>query len=124
MRSSRTRWLFLAAIVALLLASLRATPLHGHVSVMHAALEIARTLSAFAVAAFFVGLARASMQRTIPVVMIGAMHGMYATVVASIRLGYGATTWVEALVGGLLAMLGAMVGAWLAAVLARLPRTR
>jgi hypothetical protein len=117
-RSSRARWWFLAALVTLSLASLHTTPLHGQTSVWDAAFEMVRTVSSFALAAVCVGLARATVQGNVPVLMLAAMHGMYAMVIATIRLGGGTRTLTEVIVGGLLAMLGAALGAWLAAMLA------
>src|ERR1700677_4934901 len=84
-RSSRTRWLFLASLVTLAIASLHTLPLHAGGLGYHPFLEVVRTVSTFTLAGLCVGLARDAVNNRIDVGLIGAANGLYAIAVSSLK---------------------------------------
>jgi hypothetical protein len=118
-RSPRTRWLFVASLVALAIASAHTLPLHAGGLDYHPSLEVTRTVLTFTLAGLCVGLARDAVNNQIDVGLIGAANGLYAVAVSFLRSGATHGTLLQILIGGLLAAAGAMLGAFLATRLRR-----
>jgi hypothetical protein len=117
--SPHTRWLFLASLVTLAIASVHTLPLHAGGLAYHPVLEVVQTVSAFSLAGLCVGLARASVKNRIDVGLIGASNGVYAIAVSFLTSPATHGTALQIWIGGLLAAAGAMLGAFLATQLRR-----
>jgi hypothetical protein len=119
MRSSRTRWWFVAALVTLGAASAHTLPVHAGSDPYHTYLEVVRSVSAFTLVGLCVASARASLRKRIGVGLIGASNGLYAIVVSSLTSAVTHGTVLQIYIGGLIAAAGAMFGAFLSIQLRR-----
>jgi hypothetical protein len=119
LQSPRTRWLFIASLVTLLLASRHTLPVRDPSPGYTLVVEVIRSSAAFYLAGMCVTFARMSVNNRVHAAAIGAINAMYAMIVLALVIKTIPASALDVTIGTLIAGISSGIGAFAAITFGR-----